>query len=229
MPSNKLTLIINTVFLVTTVWFAFYWSGNFELSNFSSQAIGLLVLLYFVNYLRRSKTGEYSEISKLVDSLTITMVILLVVLTTGGLQSPAIFLIFILATFISLILHPLIAVFVITLTAILLERDATMRGLYANTYQFYIWLAIPAIITFISKQYIRLLEDQNKIKIIETQEKILEKEVAAIESDISTFTNQSLTLMQPLLSGPYKDHPTIKALYEAIKNLPDKIDEEAGK
>ena len=219
--------MINSIFLVFTVWFAFYWSGNFELSNFSSQAIGLLVLLYFVNYLRRSKTGRYSEINKLVDSLTITMVILLVVLTTGGIESPALFLIFILATFISLILHPLTAVIVITLTALLLERDAAMRGLYANTYQFYIWLAIPAIITFISKQYIRLLEDQNKIKIIETQEKILEKEITNIESDISTFTNQSLTTLTYLIKK--YNIQELKTLYESIKSLPDKIDEEAGK
>lgn len=210
--------MINTIFLVFTVLFAFYWTGNFELSNFSTQAIGLLVLLYVINYFKRQKTGGYSEVSKLVDSCVLTMVILLVVLTTGGIESPAIFLIFILTTFISLILHPVTAVLIITLTALLLERDSVVKGLNTNTFQFYIWLATPIIITFISKQHLKLLESQNKIRILETEEKILKKEVNEIETEVSTFSKEALNDL---------NRNDLNKLHEDIESLPDKVEENA--
>jgi hypothetical protein len=221
MPSNIKSIavfLLHNLFLCLSILFAFFWNGDPTLSAYSLQFIGLLVLLYFVNYF--SNKNRTAAIPKLIDSLIITLVILLVVITTGGLNSPAIFLIFILATFISLLLHPLTAVIIITLISILLERDATLRGISTNTYQFYVWLTIPPIISFISKQYLKLLEDQNKIKILETEEKILKKEVQEIEAEVSTFANQALSDL---------DRNNLPKLQEDIQSLPDKIDEEIGK
>lgn len=212
---NILTSFFHTAFLGVAILLTFYWYQNPELSQYSIQLIGLLTVLYFVNYFQRNKRP-----SMLLDSLIITLVILLVVLTTGGLESPALPLVFILAVFISLMLHPLTAIIIITLIGILLERDSTLKGLSTDTFQIYIWLIIPPIISLISKQYLRLLESQQKIKIIETQEKIYENEVKNIKNTISTFSQSALR---------YLAQNDLKKLQEEIKSLPDKIDEKAPK
>lgn len=212
---NILTSFFHTAFLGVAILLAFYWYQNPELSQYSIQLIGLLTVLYFVNYFQKNKRP-----SMLLDSLIITLVILLVILTTGGLESPALPLVFILAVFISLMLHPLTAIIIITLIGILLERDSTLKGLSTDTFQIYIWLIIPPIISLISKQYLRLLESRQKIKIIETQEKIYENEVKNIKNIISTFSIMALN---------YLAQNDLKKLQEEIKSLPDKIDEKAAK
>lgn len=212
---NIFTPLSHIIFLSLAILFAFYWSQNPNLSPYSIQIIGLLILFYFVNYFQNNKT-----VNKLLDSLIITMVVLLVILTTGGLESPALPLVFILAVFISLMLHPLTAVPIITLIGILLERDSTLKGLSTDTFQIYVWLIIPPIISLISKQYLRLLESQQKIKIIETQEKIAENEVKNIENVISTFSLVALNFLA---------QNDLKKLQEEIKSLPDKIDEMTAK
>lgn len=243
MAKRVLLFLINTSFLTLSVVVAYLWTQKLELSRYSVQAIGLLIILYFVNYFQRSNQGIYTSVSKLIDSTIVTSVVVLVVLTTGGLQSPAIFLIFIQTLFISLIISPLTGVIIITLTGILLERESTVKGFFTNNYQFYIWLIIPIIIAFISKQYIKLLESQHKIKIIETEKKILDNEVNNVVGDISSFSKYSLAVLSDLinnlnnlLTNKYPGNSSLKnvsediqKMQEAIKSLPEKIDEEVGK
>lgn len=200
--SKTISFLINTAFLIIAVLTSFYLVGNPGLSSFSVSLIGLLIIFYILNHFQKS------SVNKLIDSLILTMVILLVVLNTGGLESPALFLIFILATFISLIHNPITATILITLIGILLNTD-----------QLFLWLFIPIIISYISKQYLQSLEDQHKIKILETEEKILEKEVSKIETDVSTFSQEALNDLAK---------NDLKSLEKNIQSLPDKIDEETG-
>lgn len=207
-----------TLFLSLAVLFSFYWFETPRLSAFSAQLIGLLTLSYLINYFQ--KTKKPNSFSKILDSLIISIVILLVVLTTGGLNSPATPLIFILAVFISLMHNTLTAIIIITLIGILLERDSTLRGISTDTFQIYVWLIIPPIISIISKQYIRLLEDRQKIKVLKTEEKIFENQVTNIKNYISSFSQRALDLLE---------QNNLRKLKEEVQSLPDKIDEKASK
>lgn len=234
-------LIVQTVFLCLSILLAFFINQDSSYSAYVVQFIGLLVIFYFVNYFaNRNRSGTFS---KMTDSVILVLVTLLVVLETGGLQSPALFLIFILVTFISLIINPAAAIITITLISLLLERDATLKGISTNSFQFYLWLTIPVIISYISKQYVKLLENEQKIQIIETEEKILREEVQNIEDDVSSFSKRSLIILADLsgsvgnlIQGEYKDNTAlikiskdIKDLQENIKEIPDLVEEKAGK
>lgn len=211
MSSKFFSFLANTFTLSFSVLFCFYLNANPVLSRYTPQFVGLLVICYFLNYFQRSNKKITSPL-KLFDAVIFTIVIILVILNTGGVESPAFALIFILATALSLLFHPLTATIIITLIGLLLNGTTTS--------QIFSWLFVPPLVILISKQYLKLLESQQKIKIIETQEKIYENEVKNIKNTISTFSIVALNLLS---------QNDLKKLQEEIRSLPDKIDEKAAK
>lgn len=248
MPKVKslIAFITNTTFLLLSVIFVYFWTNSTNLSAYSYQLIGLLVLIYFLNYFLNVKNSKnLSAANKLIDSIIFTSIILLIVTSTGNLKSPFLPLIFVLAASISLLFNFLVGIIIILSIGLFLERQTTIQGIYADFSQVIAWLFIPPMMLYIGKQYLKTLEGQQKIKILQTEEKIREEEVKHIEEDLNTFSSDGQKILNDLginltnlLNSPannYKDNQSIRRIAEDLKSLrtrlqdlPDEIEQEAS-
>src|SRR3990167_9243762 len=100
-----LPVLLNSLLLIFAVAFSFYWREHSELSKVSLQMTALLILFYLFHdlLLRHHKSNiKYQNISK---AIIYTILTLLLVLSTGGLDSPLLFLLYLLLFDLSLFLR----------------------------------------------------------------------------------------------------------------------------
>src|SRR3989339_2089168 len=105
----SLPILPHFILLLLTAGFAFFWQNNPELSQYSLQLSALLLAIFlFHNLLGRRKIPNISFIKyqSISNSLTITLLLLLLVLDTGGLTSPLFFSLDFLLFGLSLLFNP---------------------------------------------------------------------------------------------------------------------------
>lgn len=143
---------------------------------YSLQFIGLFVLLYFIShFLSRS-----APLTSSIDALIFTIIILLLVASTGSLTSPLFFLIYFLLFAVSLLFEPRIT---LTLTfALIAFFWPSPFTPVAGIQLFSIILILPLAI-FLGKQYLKVLEVKEEIKILKSSGRQLEKHLTAQETD----------------------------------------------
>ncbi|MEI6690330.1 MAG: hypothetical protein WCL07_01125 [bacterium] len=83
--------LVHTAFLALATFLAYFWVSSPVLSTYTVQLIAALILLYFGTAwaLRRHRTTRRTVIS--IDLVILTITILLLVTSTGGLTSPLFF------------------------------------------------------------------------------------------------------------------------------------------
>jgi len=199
MPKNKKAgFILHSLFLVAAVVLAFFWTSQPTLSIYTLQLIAIFVLAYFLNqFFIRKKKQPLSRINLTIDAVIFTMVILLLVASTGGLTSSLFFLIYFLMFGLALLFEPAITFSLALAMVLFFLFKPTKEKPLTEALQLLSLLLITPLAMFFGKQYLKVLESQEKIKILEEEGEIMEEQIKKEETD--TLMWATLELKQGLV------------------------------
>jgi hypothetical protein len=189
MPRNS-GFIFHSLFLVAAVLLAYFWTSQPELSYYTLQLIALFVLFFFLNQFVSRRQRQ--KINLTFDAVIFTMVVLLLVTSTGGLTSPLFFLIYFLMFGLSLLFEPFITVTLTMAMIIFFLLTPSKEEPLAEIFQLFSLLLITPLALFFGKQYLKMLADEEKIKILKTEEAILESEIEKEETDTLLWASLEL-------------------------------------
>ena len=161
MPDNTKTIrsfFLHAFFLSATVLLVWFWANNPVLTVYNLQLTAFLVIVYFLGRLLIKKNTGL-----ILDTIIFTAVLLLVLSSTGGLGSPLFFLVYFLLFAVSLLFDPPIT---LTLTLALTLYFANSLSSIHTAIQLLSLLFISPLAIYFGKQYLKLLEAKNKIKIL---------------------------------------------------------------
>ncbi len=228
-----LPFLIHSLFLASAVGLTFFWISHPELSLYTLQLIAAFILLYFLNNKLKSKSlGAWKKysLSQLMTAIIFTMVVLLLVFSTGSLASPLFFLVYFLLFGLSLTLEPgitvtlsscLIIFFLLTNPLDAFDHLASLTSL----------VLITPLSLFFGKQYLRVLAQKGKIKILRQDKQKLSQDLETEEVNIllwlslnfrygitQIIDSLSQVLEKPNLP-PKQTQELVKSLKEAKKLL----------
>lgn len=176
-------------FLTCAVLLTFIWTKNPSFSAYTLQLIAFLVIFYFLN----KRLGKAAfNLALGIDGLILSLVTLLLVSASGGLASPLFFLVYILLFGLAFLFDPaVIAFFTVFLVFLFYHQIADPTSLL----QIIGLLLMTPLALFFGRQYLKVLEEEQKIKILKKEKKKLSREVTQQEED---------TLLW--LSLPFREH-----------------------
>jgi len=215
---------IHLGFLLSALLLTFFWTKNPNFSFYTLQAIAFLVLFYFANHY----LGKKNRYSQALDGLIFAMVTLLLVTQTGGLTSPLFFLFYILLFGLALFFEPLPTL--IFSLALIIFFAGEVKNLN-NLIQILSLVFIAPLALFFGKQYLELLEKEEKIKILKQEENQLTAEVGQQEEDtllwlsltfrqhVTTILDNSSNLIADLSRFSLAQKERLQAIHENAKKL----------
>lgn len=221
------------ILILFAAGFTFFWANHPVLSQYSLQLSSFLLAVFlFHNLLGRKKITNLSFIKyqNISNSLTITLLLLLLVLDTGGLTSPLFFTLDFLLFGLSLLFNPSLGLLVGLALSVLFLLNNSLLNLTSLTNLVSLILIAP-LARFFGTQYIRLLEDQQQIKILKYQSNQLENILSHEESDTLLWLTlnfqdkmqHSIDLLSQISSQlatiPYHQREKLKILYQDLKEL----------
>lgn len=182
--------LLHTLFLLIAVALAFFWTSNPHLSYYNLQLIAVFIVFFFVNQI--IARHHRHKINLTIDAVIFTVIILLLVISTGGLTSPLFFLIYFLMFGLSLLFEPLISFSLAAVLMLFFLFTPTKEEPLKEALQLFSLLLITPIAMFFGKQYLKVLQDEEKIKILEEEEEILEQQIKKEETDVLLWTSLEL-------------------------------------
>lgn len=182
--------LLHSLFLLSAVVLAFFWTSNPQLSYYTLQLVALFVVFFFINqFIARH---HRHKLNLTIDAVVFTMIVLLLVCSSGGLSSPLFFLIYFLMFGLALLFEPLITISLALAMILFFLFTPTKVEPLQEALQLFSLLLITPVATFFGRQYLKVLEDEEKIKILEEEEKIMEEEIAKEETDVLLWTTLEL-------------------------------------
>lgn len=223
--------------VVALIWF---WTTSLTLAQYNLHLVALLVTFYSLAHLlvkKKSRDGLLGDI------LFLIAILLLALSSTGGLGSPFFFLLYFLLFAAAMLFSPLFTLFLaLFLLFFFLGEMTTVR----EVLQLLSLLFLTPLAVFFGQQYLKLLQAQEKIKILHLQGKRLKETVEKEETESLLWL--SLELKNGLLNIIHQAtelladnrlplgktgrdslqsiHQTAKSLLESGKKLQEKIDKE---
>jgi len=196
--------LLHSLFLLLAVVVAFFWTNSPTLSLYTLQLIAIFILLFFANhfFFRRQKKSDQKAKTLIprfnlsIDAIVFTMVVMLLVYSTGGLTSPLFFLVYFLMFGLALLFEPLVTISLATAIILLFLITPTTQEPLTEVLQLFSLILITPLALFFGSQYLKLLESEEKIKILRQEGKILEEQIKKEETDTLLWT--SLNLKQGL-------------------------------
>jgi len=178
--------LLHTLFLIVAVALAFFWTSNPSFSYYNLQLIAVFILFFFINQILARHHRH--KINLTIDTVIFTVITLLLVISTGGLTSPLFFLIYFLMFGLALLFEPLISVSLTAVIVLFFLFTPTKKEPLQELLQLFSLLLITPVALFFGKQYLKVLQDEEKIKILEEEEEIIEEQMEKEETDILLFT-----------------------------------------
>jgi len=182
--------LLHSLFLIAAVVLAFFWTSNPSLSYYTLQLIAVFVAFFFINQIISRHRRQ--KINLTIDSVVFTMIILLLVISTGGLTSPLFFLVYFLMFGLALLFEPLITVSLTIAIVLFFLFTPSQADPMKEILQLFSLILITPVALFFGKQYLRVLVDEEKIKILEEESEIMEGDIKKEETDILLWTSLEL-------------------------------------
>lgn len=199
-----------------------YFIAQTSLSEYSLQISGILVAIYmlFSFLIRKKFLGPASRIP--FDIFVFSFAVSFLLFTTGGFTSPVFFLAYFLLFGISLLSAPVTSVVAALVFAILFILTPKV-DLWTEVLQIVSLLAIAPISLAFGKQYIQILENERKIKLLKNVEQDFVEEIKSQEEEVKTWTEGEFRLKlvnaQKYLDDILKDPNLSKEKKEKINDL----------
>jgi len=190
--AKQISFIVNTIFLLLAVSFSYFWVSNPVISPYSLQLIALLVLVYFVNYFVFAKKDFYQKSTLILDSIIFTMIIYLLVSSTGNFQSPLFFLFYFLAFGVSLLFQPATSLVLMGIIVFFLSKSIHLGNLYDNFAKAISLLLVAPLSVFFGRQYLKAQEAQKRIKILKDYTKVVEKDLKKTGEELTETQTHTL-------------------------------------
>lgn len=140
----------------------------------------------------RRKKQPFAKINLTLDAVVFTMVILLLIASTGGLTSPLFFLIYFLMFGLALLFEPAITFSLALAMVLFFLLQPTKEEPLIEALQLLSLLLITPLAMFFGKQYLRVLENEEKIKILKEETEIMEEQIEQEETNILMWASLDL-------------------------------------
>lgn len=221
------------ILLLLAAGFSFFWQNNPGLSQYSLQLSSLLLAVFLIhNLLGRRKPANISFIKyqSISNSLTISLLLLLLVLDTGGLISPLFFTLDFLLFGLSLLFTPSLGLLVGLALSLLFLLNNSLINLNSLTNLISLILMAP-LSRFFGTQYLRLIENQKQTKILQNQSNQLETKLSQEEDHtllwLTLIFQEKMESVLDLISQissqlsaiPYHQREKLKTIYADLKEL----------
>lgn len=164
----KPSFLWHSLALIVSTLIPWYWTSDPNLSYYTLQLAGGIVILYSVTkfFSRQSTHNNFLDLLTLILINSLTQ---LLVLSTGGFGSPFFFLLSLILFAIALIFEPFQALIIsLTTVTLFLIQNHFQFSIELITKNLELLLSTPLAILF-SKSYLNSLEAKGKIKILEEQ------------------------------------------------------------
>jgi len=192
--------LLHSLFLLLAVVVAFLWTNSPTLSLYTLQLIAIFILLFFANHLFFRRQGKGTQKAKpslprlnlTIDAVVFTMVVMLLVYSTGGLTSPLFFLVYFLMFGLALLFEPLVTVSLALAIILLFVITPTTQEPLTEGLQLFSLILITPLALFFGSQYLKVLESEEKIKILKEESEILEEQIKKEETDTLLWTTLEL-------------------------------------
>lgn len=187
--------LLHSLFLITAVILAFFWTGHPILSIYTLQLIAIFVLLFFLNQFlsrHRKDSPKSRKISLNIDAAIFTIIVFLLVTSTGGLISPLFFLIYFLMFGLALIFEPLITLSLTLAMVLFFLITPVKQDLFKEIVQLFSLFLITPLTIFFGSLYLKVLVNEEKIKILEEESEIDEKQIGKEETDVLLWSTLEL-------------------------------------
>jgi len=192
--------LAHSLFLLLAVAVAFLWTNSPTLSLYTLQLIAIFILLFFANHLffRRQGKGaqkakpSFPRLNLTIDTVVFTMVVMLLVYSTGGLTSPLFFLVYFLMFGLALLFEPLVTFLLAAAMGLFFLITPSKQEPLTEALQLFSLLLITPLALFFGSQYLKLLESEEKIKILREEGKIMEEQIKKEETDTLLWTTLEL-------------------------------------
>jgi len=218
---------LHLVFLTIATLLTWVWTNHPQLSFYNLQLIAALIILYFLKNLKIINHKTY-YLNRYLDTLVLTIIVLLLVFSTGGLSSPLFFLFYFLLFGISFLFEPLLSiaysfVLIIFLT-IQLNSPQDLLKVFSLVF-------VAPLALFFGQQYLQNLVSQKRIKVFQKKwlgnEKSLESEETKsllwLSLNFHRALAEILEITAQLLSDISRISPTQKSLIKKIRRKTKKL------
>ena len=213
----KHTLILSTSFI-----FCFFWTKSEVTSTYTLQLTAFLILSYLIFQAVTKKNPYLLKFKILIDVSIISLIVFLLVFSTGTLFSPLFFLMYFLLFGVSLLFEPESAI-TLSLVAGIFFLFTPKKDFLHEILQLSSLVIISPLAVIFGKQYLKLLQSESKIRILETEEKALKKEVVRQEKEVKNWTSnilsQKLVQIQKRLNAVLKDENISDLEKKELKNI----------
>ncbi|HUS60513.1 MAG TPA: hypothetical protein VMX76_04040 [Nevskiaceae bacterium] len=182
--------LLHSLFLVAAVFLAFLWTSHPTLSVYTLQLTAAFVLLFFFNQFIARKKRQKANLA--IEAVVFTMVVLLLVTSTGGLTSPLFFLVYFLMFGLALLFEPAITFSLAVGMILFFVVTTSQESLLEEILSLFSLLLITPLALFFGKQYLKLLESREKIKILKQETAITNEQIKKEETDVLMWTTLEL-------------------------------------
>ena len=222
MPTALKRILKHTLILSFAFIFSFFWTENETLSLYTLQLTAFLILTYLIAQIITKKNPNLLKFKILFDVSILSFVVFLLVFSTGALFSPLFFLMYFLLFGVSLLFEPESAI-TLSLVAGIFFIFTPKKDFFLEILQLSSLVIISPLAVIFGKQYLKLLQSESKIKILEVTEKALEEEVTRQEKEVKNWTSnvltQKLSEIQKGLNAVLKDEDIPDKEKIELKNI----------
>lgn len=192
MPKSAKHFFIYSLILSATTAFSYFWTRSLTLPYYNLTLIAFLIICYFIIHaISKKGVGFVYLYRTLFDVFILSLITFLLVFSTGGLSSPIFFLLYFLLFGVALLLEPMTAIYLAVIVSVFLFIGQK-QDLLSEILQLASLFLIAPLATIFGKQYIKLLQSESKIKVLETEEQVLATEIKRQESEVKSWTTEVL-------------------------------------
>jgi len=215
--------VIHTIYLILSIVLVWLWSSHPTLSLYSLQLTGALTLFYFAfKFLLRSTNRKNADFP---STIILNTICLLLIFSTGGLNSPLFFLLDLLFFALALLFEPVqAAVASLSIVGIFLFQNYTNLDTNKIINLFSLVLMTPIAVIF-SRNYLEVMETKGKIQIL--QAALHEKETESLlwierkaKPSMASVLN-SITDLVMYFNSKGKELPLPTAIIDKLKSIQD--------
>jgi hypothetical protein len=199
-------MILHLIFLTTATILTWLWTTSEGLSFYTLQLTALLVLVFFFKNTFKIENREL-KINQYLDAVILTMVVLLLVFSTGGLNSPLFFLTYFLLFGISFLFEPKLSIFFSIILIIFFTYQAEVIFLPDGSphnllnqsqplIKLFSLILVSPLALFFGQQFLQNLADKKRVKIY--QKKWLNNEKSLESQETNTLFWLSLNFKKRL-------------------------------
>lgn len=221
----SLPAISHTIFLTLGLAFSYFWTSTPSLSAYNLQLAGLLALIYFLLRLGHPKP----KFKSILTSLIFTLLLLILVFSTGKMDSPFFFLLDFLLFTLALFFEPVQAViFTLLLTLTFLTTSNSPLNT-TNILNLASLILITPLASLFGQKFLQLRQQQGQIELIESN--ISQEETNTLlwlSTQAKPNLNRILSTLSQVISAnrlPYHLQNKLKQTYKDLITLNQSADQ----